>query len=285
MEDTVTKLNALYDDIMSKADPRAEGFFMMSSPLPSLVICLLYVFMVEVALPRFMEQRKPLELRKLMIVYNFAMVALSGYIFMEFALSGWLAGYSLQCQPVDYSKSRQAIRMVNVCWLFYFSKFLELFDTVFFVLRKKYNQVSFLHVFHHSIMPVSWWFGVKFVPGGFGTFHAWVNSFIHFIMYIYYGMSAMGPRYQKYLWWKKYMTSMQITQFLLVCIHTSQLFFIDCNYPIHFAYWIGSYAIFFLILFADFYVKSYQVPVVASDKPLDEVQKNGFTRNGVKKLN
>lgn len=36
---------------------------------------------------------------------------------------------------------------------------------IFFVMRKKYNQVSFLHVFHHSIMPISWWFGVKFVPG------------------------------------------------------------------------------------------------------------------------
>ena len=46
--------------------------------------------------------------------------------------------------------------------------------------------------------------------GGFGTFHAWLNSFIHFVMYIYYALSALGPRYQKYLWWKKYMTSLQI---------------------------------------------------------------------------
>ena len=36
---------------------------------------------------------------------------------------------------------------------------------VFFIMRKKFNQVSFLHVFHHGIMPFSWWFGVKFVPG------------------------------------------------------------------------------------------------------------------------
>jgi len=36
---------------------------------------------------------------------------------------------------------------------------------IFFILRKKYSQVSCLHVYHHGIMPVSWWFGVKFVPG------------------------------------------------------------------------------------------------------------------------
>jgi len=49
---------------------------------------------------------------------------------------------------------------------------------VFFILRKKYNQVSFLHVFHHGIMPVSWWFGVKFVPG--------INSFAALCLCFWY---------------------------------------------------------------------------------------------------
>ena len=55
------------------------------------------------------------------------------------------------------------------------------------------------------------------LTGGFGTFHALCNSFIHFCMYIYYGVAALGPRYQKYLWWKKYMTSMQIVSHLSDC--------------------------------------------------------------------
>jgi elongation of very long chain fatty acids protein 4 len=37
-----------------------------------------------------------------------------------------------------------------------------------------------------------------------------VNSFIHIVMYTYYGLAAMGPHMQKYLWWKKYLTMMQI---------------------------------------------------------------------------
>jgi len=32
-------------------------------------------------------------------------------------------------------------------------------------MRKKYDQVSTLHVIHHGIMPMSVWFGVKFTPG------------------------------------------------------------------------------------------------------------------------
>lgn len=41
------------------------------------------------------------------------------------------------------------------CWWYYFSKFTEFFDTFFFVMRKRYDQVSTLHVIHHGIMPFS----------------------------------------------------------------------------------------------------------------------------------
>lgn len=36
---------------------------------------------------------------------------------------------------------------------------------VFFVLRKKQSQITFLHVFHHSFMPWTWWWGVTLTPG------------------------------------------------------------------------------------------------------------------------
>lgn len=47
-------------------------------------------------------------------------------------------------------------------------------------------------------------------PGGMGSFHAMVNSTVHVIMYFYYGLAAAGPRFQKFLWWKKYMTAIQL---------------------------------------------------------------------------
>ena len=37
---------------------------------------------------------------------------------------------------------------------------------VFFILRKKNNQVTFLHVYHHTSMFLLWWIGVKWVAGG-----------------------------------------------------------------------------------------------------------------------
>ena len=56
--------------------------------------------------------------------------------------------------------------MASVCWWFYISKVLELFDTLFFILRKKNSQVTSLHVYHHGTMIWNWWVAVKYVAGG-----------------------------------------------------------------------------------------------------------------------
>ena len=123
------------------------------------------------------------------------------------------------------------LQMASVCWWFYISKILELFDTLFFVLRKKQSQITFLHVYHHSTMIWNWWIAAKYVAGGqraftnphktstlllciFFTITAFfqgiINSGVHVIMYGYYALAAMGPEVQRYLWWKKYITKLQL---------------------------------------------------------------------------
>lgn len=259
IHDFTTTAAQLYDNWIKDADPRTEDWLLMSSPLPQTIIISLYIYFVVSLGPRLMENRKPFELKRVLIVYNFSVVAYSLYMCYEFVMSGWGTGYSFHCDLVDYSQSPQAMRMAWTCWLYYFSKFIEMLDTVFFVLRKKHSQVTFLHVFHHSIMPFTWWFGVRFSPGGSGTFHGLLNCIVHVIMYTYYGLSALGPAYQKFLWWKKHLTSMQLIQFVIVTCHISQYFFMkDCphQYPI-FIYIIALYGLIFLILFLNFWYHAY----------------------------
>lgn len=55
--------------------------------------------------------------------------------------------------------------MAATCWWYYIAKFTEFFDTIFFILRKKNEHVSTLHVIHHGCMPFSVWMGMKFAPG------------------------------------------------------------------------------------------------------------------------
>ena len=39
-----------------------------------------------------------------------------------------------------------------------------MFDSFFFVLKKKFTHLSFLHVYHHGIMPFECWFGARWEP-------------------------------------------------------------------------------------------------------------------------
>lgn len=96
--------------------------------------------------------------------------------------------------------------------------------------------------------------------GGHSTFFGLLNTFVHIIMYTYYLLAALGPNVQKYLWWKKYLTTLQMIQFLAIIIHAFQLFFVECNYPKAFVWWIGMHAVMFFFLFKEFYKQQYTKP-------------------------
>ena len=57
-------------------------------------------------------------------------------------------------------------QVANVLWWYFFSKAIELMDTVLMIVRKKNAQVTFLHVFHHASMLNIWWWTIMFIPGG-----------------------------------------------------------------------------------------------------------------------
>ncbi|XP_012154336.1 very long chain fatty acid elongase AAEL008004 isoform X2 [Megachile rotundata] len=250
-------VDRLHEILDKNADQRTTNWFLMSSPFPTLFICLTYVYVVKVLGPKLMENRKPFQLKNALIVYNLFQMVFSAWLFYESLMGGWWGHYSFRCQPVDYSNDPTAVRMVHACWWYYFSKFTEFMDTIFFVLRKKNDHVSTLHVIHHGCMPMSVWFGVKLTPGGHSTFFGLLNTFVHIVMYTYYLLAAMGPKLQPYLWWKKYLTVLQMVQFVAVMIHAFQLLFIDCNYPKAFVWWIGLHATMFFFLFNEFYQQSY----------------------------
>ncbi|CAG9799105.1 unnamed protein product [Chironomus riparius] len=152
-------LNKIYEnwaDLMNKySDPRTSDWLFMSSPFPTIWICILYVYIVKEVGPNIMKNRKPFKLKYILILYNLAQVILSFYIFWEGLTICWLWNYNWRCEPVDFSRSETAMRIARGCYVYYISKFTEFFDTFFFILRKRFDQVSTLHVIHHGIMPFS----------------------------------------------------------------------------------------------------------------------------------
>lgn len=183
--------------------------------------------------------------------------------------------YNWFCQLVDYSDNPYEVRIAKALWWYYISKLIEFNDTLFFVLRKKNNQLTFLHVYHHSTMFGLWWIGVKWVPGGSALPGAMANSFVHVLMYAYYGLSALGPAVQRFLWWKKYLTVIQLAQFISAMSMGINAIVTGCQFTRWMQYALVAYSFSFIVLFGDFYRRTYS-------KEEEDNKRKSQISNGVK---
>jgi len=261
----ITLMTFMYGDMtvarVLPPDPRQNSWLTMMSPYPNLVLSMVYVAAVTWWGPRYMSTRKPVQgLRPLMMAYNAFQVVFSVWLFWQAGVAGWFGGYKFVCEACDFSDHPKAIQMMHCGYWYMFSKYIDFIDTIFFVMNKKPEHISLLHVSHHALMPVGVWYGIRYQPGGHGTMMGFLNAFVHAVMYLYYLLAAMGPRVRPFLWWKKYLTGLQMAQFTFVFFHALALVFVDCEVPLHPALlrWLMGQAVIFFALFADFYIKAYQ---------------------------
>lgn len=144
-------------------------------------------------------------------------------------------------------------------YVFYLSKILEFLDTLLILLSSsRSRRLSFLHVYHHALVPLLCYVGVA---TGQSMLHAGViiNASVHVLMYGYYFLSAIGKRPR----WKKLVTDVQIGQFMFffVCLgavmyyhFTSDQF--GCS-GIGVWFFTFSFNVSLLALFLNFHFKTY----------------------------
>ncbi|KAK8763185.1 hypothetical protein V5799_034205 [Amblyomma americanum] len=221
-----------------------------------------YVYVVKVAGPWFMKNRKPYDgIKPLIALYNLFMVMCSAYFVAAFAFTAYVRnGYSLLCQGIDFdARDEGTMALLNLGWWYVMLRIADLLDTLFFVARKKDSHVSFLHVVHHTLVVFNGWFGLTYGPDGHGSMLVVINGSVHVIMYAYYFLSLLGPAVQRHLWWKRYITQIQLTQFVIMFVHALLAVFLNCGYPRSHSYITLSQLVFFFGMFVHFYVNSYRV--------------------------
>ncbi|EGG24156.1 GNS1/SUR4 family protein [Cavenderia fasciculata] len=221
--------------------------------LPAVItIYLILIFSIQA----FMKNRKPLELKYVSVIHNFILCLWS----------------LIMCVGVVYEVAKRVMSegpLFTVCeadhgfnqgpayywsYIFYISKFYELFDTIIIVLRKK--PLIFLHVYHHCVVVWLCWY---FMYTGW-PLQLWVvflNTFVHVFMYYFYLQTGLG----RTVWWKKYITMIQIIQFVCLGIvgilHFAAINTVGC--VTNTSAFVAAYAInfSFLFLFTRFYSNSY----------------------------
>lgn len=233
-----------------------------------------------------MRNRKPYDLKLAIRLYNLLLVVINTFLFIGTVRS---FRYGLDFWGCDEAIStRKRGVMLHYGHMFFHTRYLEFFDTFFFILRKKNSQISFLHVFHHAIVPTLMYIGLKFYPLPFNSLLPSTNMFVHIIMYAYYGLATFGPNVQRFLWWKKYLTTMQISQFVLLLIHCTQpiIFYNrpNCKYPITMVIVNFCIGVTFLSLFVSFYRQAYKGNT-QTQRSAKQTNASTTVTNGIKYFN
>ncbi|XP_012296966.1 very long chain fatty acid elongase 5 isoform X2 [Aotus nancymaae] len=228
MEHFDASLSPYFKALLGPRDTRVKGWFLLDNYIPTFICSVIYLLVVWLG-PKYMRNKQPFSCRGILVVYNLGLTLLSLYMFCE---------------------------IIRVLWWYYFSKLIEFMDTFFFILRKNNHQITVLHVYHHASMLNIWWFVMNWVPCGHSYFGATLNSFIHVLMYSYYGLSSV-PSMRPYLWWKKYITQGQLLQFVLTIIQTSCGVIWPCTFPLGWLYFQIGYMISLIAFFTNFYIQTY----------------------------
>jgi elongation of very long chain fatty acids protein 4 len=195
-------------------------------------------------------------------VYNVVQIFCCAYMTVEAFMLAYRNDYTvLPC--VGYNQENPAL--ANLLWLFYISKVLDFFDTIFIVLGKKWRQLSFLHVYHHTTIFLFYWLNSHVNYDGDIYLTILLNGFIHTVMYTYYFicLHTKVPETGKSLpiWWKSSLTLMQMIQFVTMMSQGSYLIAAQCettSLRVIVAYVLYILSLF--VLFAQFYVASYTKP-------------------------
>eukprot|EP01040_Poterioochromonas_malhamensis_P009580 gene9580-10400_t len=189
--------------------------------------------------------------------YNMIQVMLCSYMCIEAGVRAYSAGYTLlPCNP--FNQSNPPIGFI--IYVFYLSKILDFLDTVFIILEKRWKQLSFLHVYHHTSIFLFYWLNINVGYDGDVYLTIVLNGLIHTIMYTYYFVTL----HTKDVWWKSALTMSQMVQFVVMNSQAIYLIATGCKtYPRNITVAYLYYIISLLILFANFFVMSY---IVKGDK-------------------
>lgn len=256
--DLVEYLNLFFD---KQKHPFSTHFWLCKLNLCQfLVIVILYLALVIKFIPSIMRQRKPFNFQKTLFVYNLFLATANICFFycgLKMSQNGKRFFYSNLPEYYYSNITNEVKHELDVLHFYFWSKLLDWCDTIFLCLRKK--NVSFLHLYHHSIVPLLGYVAARINPLMPGiAFFMVCNSFVHSIMYFYYALATFGPSIQKNIWWKKYLTKLQLTQFIAYIIHSLIFLPNQIGYPKYWLFLILPQPPIFFWLFYKFYQNNYK---------------------------
>ncbi|XVF45745.1 hypothetical protein PTKIN_Ptkin02bG0231000 [Pterospermum kingtungense] len=145
-------------------------------------------------------------------------------------------------------------------YVFYLSKIVEFVDTLLIILSNSMKRLSFLHVYHHSMVVIMCYMCLDSAQSSFSMV-MFTNCVVHVVMYTYFFMTTIGMRPK----WKKFVTDFQLVQFWASFLIMAMLVFYHftgagCSGILSWCF-NAAFIVSLLFLFSDFHAKSYNPKV------------------------
>jgi len=229
-------------------------------------VALIYLVCVYIG-QKVMSYREPFELRRPMIIVNFglALFSIVGLWRVTPELFRALSRHGFEHTVCTASWTQDQVPFFWIK-LFIWSKYFELIDTAFLILRKR--PVAFLHWYHHATVLVFTWNAMSTLMA-LGQWFTVMNYGVHSLMYGYFAWRSIGygcPR-----WIAMSITTLQVVQMVFGCVLVGAAYAIiargdECHMTKKILYGaIGMYSS-YLYLFVRFFYLAY-IKKGASKKP------------------
>eukprot|EP01083_Nonionella_stella_P099776 280628_1 len=260
-------LYAFFDEIGN-----SEAFEFSKAPLSSWkapVLGVLGYFVLVRVCSKIAKNRKTrLDLNLFAAVHSgflsVASMCLLLSMFCQLVMNYYEADRNLLEVFIDSESRWKTGNLAFLYYINYLSKYYELIDTALIALKGK--PVIFLHWYHHAATIFMTW-SQLYSYGGAQWVFIMANLFVHVFMYAYYTLSALRVR----CWWKRYITSLQIFQFVIDFVIVWGIFLVQIMCDLGFlpgfirpsgeygAMFYGAFMVTsYLILFTQFYKTTYK---------------------------
>ncbi|XP_030388260.1 elongation of very long chain fatty acids protein AAEL008004 isoform X2 [Scaptodrosophila lebanonensis] len=232
----------------------------MSTPCFMVSVLAIYLVTVIYLGPRFMRRRQPFDLKPIIILHNVIQVLSCIYTVNEILqITGYQILLFWKCSLVPETHELLE-RHFKLSYFLFWLKISELIETVIFVLRKKQNQITKLHVFHHIATVTLIYLLINHNENSFSALYPiFLNSNVHIVMYSYYLVAAVADKktIRALTPVKKSITVIQMVQFLFILMQAG-IVSVKCGVPKLVFFYFVAVICFMFYGFYDFYRSSYK---------------------------
>lgn len=265
-------MNDIYERYIASYKFSTDDSYILHNYTHSMPLTAVAAYLLMVAfLPKFLisigrkGENSSILLKYVMILWNLSLASVSvlmaigvGVPYVQSILEhGFVEGGLCDSRREMFSPSSLSF------WthIFVLSKFAELLDTFFLIVKKPERPVIFLNYYHHSTVLLASWYAEysKYTVGYVFTI---INACIHSVMYTYYALTEMGYRPN----WNKVLTLAQISQMVIgivVNVVWAIIYFTHgnchCENPTAMLLMVSVMYGTYLVLFVQFFIKRYNI--------------------------